>query len=150
MMKLVFHRFEGGIARLTALLPLLPAILLLTGCLKERDCHGSGFLAGTVTVGPLCPVEHNPPDSACLPTAATYLAYPVGVWTADGKNRISTITPDPPAGTYLLSLAPGTYRVVFEQSPEGPSRSNLPAEVAITDGDTTWLDIDIDTGIRRP
>jgi len=30
-------------------------------------------LAGKVNIGPLCPVERNPPDPSCQPTEETYI-----------------------------------------------------------------------------
>ena len=59
-----------------------------------NDRSFNGILQGKITIGPLCPVETNPPDSACLPTADTYKAWATAVFSGDKKTKIKTINPD--------------------------------------------------------
>jgi hypothetical protein len=125
---------------------ILQGLLLFGGCDKATN-HEAGYLSGTISIGPICPVERIPPDPACLPTAETYKAYPVGVYTSDGKARIKQLNPSL-NGNFTSELAPGTYRVVLESTQKSVGGSNLPAYVIIISSDTTILNISIDTGIR--
>ncbi len=106
----------------------------------------TGILEGRITIGPLCPVERIPPDPACRPTAETYKAYPVGVWTPDGKTEVTLLNPALD-GSYRVALSPGEYIVRADQQPSRLG-GGLPEEVTIAMGATTTLDVDIDTGIR--
>jgi hypothetical protein len=120
----------------------------LNGCEIRNPSFGEpGILEGTVSIGPLCPVETDPPQPECLPTAETYLEYPVSVWSSNGKTWIRQIYPALD-GSYSTELPEGRYMIKLETGDFGPGSSNLPAAVAITRGDTTIFDIDIDTGIR--
>ena len=116
------------------------------GC--DKSVNGDpGFLEGVITIGPLCPVETDPPDPECLPTADTYKAYPVDVWTANGKIKVAHLSPSLD-GSYSIKLDPGDYIVRLEIEQVAVGSSNLPVVVSITTGEKTNLDIDIDTGIR--
>ena len=131
------------------LVPLFTATLLL---LSASECEfnytdGEGILKGKISIGPLCPVERDPPDPACLPTKETYEAYPVGVWTANGRRKIADLKPSLD-GRYNITLQPGAYLVRLENANRGPGGTNLPVGIKITQDQTTSLDIDIDTGIR--
>jgi hypothetical protein len=125
---------------------LLLAIVLITGCAKLTNSE-TGLLEGVILIGPLCPVETVPPDPACQPTAETYKAYPLGVYSSDGTKKIASILPNLD-GSYITELYPGTYKVVLEKEQQGPGSSNLPAEITISSNDVTVLNINIDTGIR--
>ena len=124
----------------------LICLIFFPGCDNKKPLN-PGFLKGTISIGPLCPVETIPPSPACQPTAETYKAYPVGVFTPDGSGKIAQINPSID-GTYITELPPGNYLVVLEKAKNGPGGSNLPAEVSITAEDDTVLNINIDTGIR--
>ena len=125
---------------------LLTILVFSAGCSKSivRD---AGFLEGIVSIGPICPVEKDPPDPGCLPTAETYNAYPVAVWTSDGKRKITGITPALD-GSYTTELQPGDYLIILENGGNNIGSCNLPVQVNITPGQITTLNIDIDTGIR--
>jgi hypothetical protein len=122
------------------------AFVLVSACDKINN-HEAGFLAGTISIGPICPVERIPPDPACLPTAETYKAYPVVVYTSDRKTRIKQLNPSL-NGHFSSELSQGKYLVVLETAQKNIGGSNLPVEIAITSSDTTKLNISIDTGIR--
>lgn len=77
----------------------------------------------------------------------TYKAYPVGIWTTDGTQKIAQITPAL-NGTYRIELEPGQYQVVLEKTGNLIGGSNLPVTVVICSYEKTILDIDINTGIR--
>ncbi|TSA35229.1 MAG: hypothetical protein D4R64_10165 [Porphyromonadaceae bacterium] len=124
----------------------LAALFFISGCDKQT-AHETGVLEGVISIGPLCPVEKIPPDPGCLPTAETYKAYPVGVWTSNGSRKIAQINPALD-GSFSTELAPGNYLVLLEKEQNNIGGSNLPAGVSIISGGTTLLNINIDTGIR--
>jgi hypothetical protein len=128
----------AGIALLTG--------LLFSGCEKQTN-QEPGFLEGIISIGPICPVETDPPGPECLPTAETYKAYPVSIWTANGRRKIAQIYPALD-GSYKTELTQGNYLVKLGTVTKGIGNSNLPAEVTITSQHETVFDINIDTGIR--
>jgi len=121
-------------------------LILISGC-EEQSIQATGFLKGLISIGPLCPVENDPPDPGCLPTAETYKAYPVSIWTSDGRRKITQLEPALD-GSYKIDLDPGMYLVVLETGQNSIGSSNLPREVTITSKTNTVLNIEIDTGIR--
>jgi hypothetical protein len=125
------------------------AMMLFTSSCEEFGLNsgGSGALNGKISIGPLCPVETDPPNPACQPTAETYKAFPVAVWSSDMKVKIATLAPALD-GTYSVSLPSGTWIVVLESNTSGVGGSNLPVSIKVTEGANTQLDINIDTGIR--
>mgnify|MGYP001580720233 CR=1 FL=1 len=127
-------------------LTFLILFLLGFGCNKQGSSE-SGFLEGKISIGPICPVEKDPPDPDCLPTADTYKAYPVSIWTSDGRRKIMQISPELD-GSYITNLEPGNYIIILETGRSNIGSSNLPVEVTIKSDNVTTLDIDIDTGIR--
>jgi hypothetical protein len=120
--------------------------LLFLGCDKQST-QGTGFLEGIISIGPICPVETDPPDPACLPTADTYKAYPVSIWTLNGSKKIAQLNPALD-GSYKTELVYGDYLVILENGQNKLGSSNLPVEVSIIPQNKTVLNIDIDTGIR--
>jgi len=131
---------------------IIPGLTLLIGLLLNPGCdklnsYESGILEGKISIGPICPVETDPPSPGCLPSAETYKAYPVAVWTADGGRKIIQINPALD-GSYKTDLGPGKYLIKLETGRSGIGSSNLPVEVIITSNNITLLNIDIDTGIR--
>lgn len=127
-------------------LTLVTGLLLNAGC-DKLSSDEAGILEGRISIGPICPVETDPPDPGCLPTAETYKAYPVAVWTAGGKRKIIQINPAID-GSYTTDLEPGKYLIMLENDRSNIGSSNLPVEVIILSDHITTLNIDIDTGIR--
>lgn len=104
-----------------------------------------GYLEGRASIGPLQPVERvgvpalTPSPAAC--TARGLVVF--DVQTGAEATRFD-LAPD---CTYRVPLSPGTYRVEVQR--RGIDRSkDLPQTVTISAGQTTRLDISIDTGIR--
>ena len=120
--------------------------LIFSGCENQIN-QEAGFLEGVISIGPICPVEPVPPDPGCLPTAETYKAYPVSIWTPNGRRKIAQINPALD-GSYKTELNPGNYLVKLGTTNNGIGGSNLPVQVTITSQNKTILNIDIDTGIR--
>lgn len=129
------------------LLLLVCSFVIILACRNENQpTMDYGYLAGRIGIGPICPVETNPPDPNCQPTEETYAAWPITVWTYDKHTKVASIIPQSD-GAYVVDLAPGAYVVALDRS-SGVGGSNLPQTVSITKGETTSLDIEIDTGIR--
>ena len=124
----------------------LSGIVVISGCGSKKTLV-AGILEGTISIGPICPVETIPPDPACLPTAETYKAYPVSVFTSDGKTKVAQLMPSLD-GSYSSELPPGDYLIVLERAKNNIGGSNLPVMVSIKAQDKTLLNINIDTGIR--
>lgn len=120
--------------------------VIASGCNKLMESD-PGFLEGKISIGPLCPVEHDPPDTTCLPTAETYKAYPVGIWTTKGNTLMTIINPALD-GSFRTELVPGIYTVRLQKDLYSIGNCNLPVEIQINSGKETLLDINIDTGIR--
>src|SRR5450759_634468 len=138
MEKRIFNEIFG--------IAFLAVLLFISGCDKQMT-QEAGFLEGLISIGPICPVERIPPDPGCLPTAETYKAFPVGVWTSNGRRKIAQINPALD-GSFRTELTPGNYLVILENEQNTIGSSNLPVEVSIISQDTTMLNIGIDTGIR--
>lgn len=101
-----------------------------------------GTLAGTVTMGPSCPVQRFPPDPSCedKPYVAT-----VQVKTADGKKQVAEFTSGKD-GKFTVSLAPGKYTLVPIGGAVYPQASTQ--EVVVESNKTTVVNIQFDSGIR--
>jgi hypothetical protein len=116
-----------------------------------------GELLGSMSIGPICPVETVPPDPRCQPTPAMYAAHPVYVYQVnpaaacapvgcDKGPLVATLTPDA-QGNFLTFLPAGRYFMDVQLSPVGGVQG-APAYVTLTGGQTTPVTISIDTGIR--
>jgi len=127
-------------------LTLLTGLLFNWGC-DKLSTQDEGILEGKISIGPICPVETDPPDPGCLPTVETFKAYPVSVWTSDGRRKITLLKPSLD-GFYKTDLESGKYLIILETGGNNIGSSNLPVEITIISGDVITLNIDIDTGIR--
>ena len=124
---------------------ILPALFNPSGC-DSKITQESGFLEGKISIGPICPVETDPPVAECLPTAETYKAYPVGIWTSEGSRKVAQINPALD-GSFSIELDPGQYLIKLEKD-NSIGGSNLPLKVLVSTLEETTVSIDIDTGIR--
>jgi hypothetical protein len=123
----------------------LLGLLIIIGC-DYQNKKDAGILEGVISIGPICPVETVPPDPGCLPTAETYKAYPVSVWTSDGRRKIEQINPALD-GSFSIELPAGNYLVILEKE-QRIGGSNLPLTVSVISQNKASVQIDIDTGIR--
>ena len=122
-------------------------LILTSGCASQQKNAEKGFLEGKITIGPLCPVERDPPDPRCQPTQETYGAWQLAVFTTN-KKEVAKIKPNLD-GTYNIELLVGKYIVDFENKQSfGFGSNNLPADILIESGKTSTLEVDIDTGMR--
>ena len=121
---------------------LLLAALLLAGC--SPGAQGTGILQGTVTIGPLQPVQRPGENPPVLPEV--YAARKIMIYDTGGNNLDKQVDIDS-TGHYKVELKPATYTVKIK--PNGIDHSaQVPSKVVITANQTVTLDIDIDTGIR--
>ncbi|HLF54989.1 MAG TPA: hypothetical protein VI612_04675 [Candidatus Nanoarchaeia archaeon] len=117
-------------------------LLLMLACQVQPQVKG--VLEGTLSVGPICPVERIPPDPSCQPTAETFQAWPIAVF--EGKHKVTNVVVKSD-GTFSVELPPGTYVVDLEKQ-QHFGKGTLPATVVVKSGETISINIDIDTGIR--
>lgn len=136
---------ERLISKLVPLFAIMSVLFTFSTC-EDNISGDNGLLEGTISIGPICPVETDPPSPECLPTAETYKAYPVGIWTQDGRRRIIQINPDLD-GSFSVGLVPGQYLIKLDKD-NVIGGSNLPVTIVISSLEKTNLNIDIDTGIR--
>ena len=105
--------------------------------------NANGTLTGFVSIGPLCPVE--PCTVSPDQLVSVYSAHPIFIATTGG-TAVTAVIAEPDTG-YSVILRPGSYIVDVANQGIGGSRE-LPSTVTIISGETVWLNISIDTGIR--
>lgn len=105
--------------------------------------QGAGVVKGTVTVGPLEPVE-TPGTKMPVPPEVYESRWLV--FTGQGGQYVKTV-PINSDGTYAAWLWPGTYTVDINHAGIDFAKG-LPKEITIHESETITLDVDIDTGIR--
>jgi len=128
----------------------LLVLLLLTGGMSRRASslplsvivQPSGILAGTLTKGPLSPVER--PGTPARPSGVADAQ--IDIVTTEGKLLTSVETDS--SGTFSVNLPAGTYKVTMPSLYGAMFTKDLPATVTIAAGQQTRLDIRLDTGIR--
>jgi len=131
--------------RLFSWLVIILFLLSFQRCEKTNNGE-NGTIIGNISIGPICPVEKDPPDPGCLPTAETYKAWPVYIGSLNGS--VKTLISPGADGSFLMELAPGKYYLTLEKQQNGIGSSNLPMEVIVNPGKETDISIEIDTGIR--
>jgi hypothetical protein len=102
-------------------------------------------LSGNVTIGPLQPVmREGVPEPT--PAPEVFAARKILVLSQNGRREIARVSISA-VGTYQVILPVGRYLVDVAGS--GIDRGiDLPTEIEIFKDQITYLDIDIDTGIR--
>ena len=107
--------------------------------------QGAGYLEGRASIGPLQPVERvGVPAPSPSPAACTARGLVVTDAQTGSESARFDLQPD---CTFRVALFPGTYRVELQRRGIDSSK-DLPQTVTIANGQTTRLDISIDTGIR--
>ena len=104
-----------------------------------------GYLEGRASIGPLQPVERVGVPSP-TPSPATCTARGLVMFDSQSGAEAARFDLGPDC-TYRFALPPGTYRVELQRRGIDISK-DLPRTVTIMSGQTTRLDISIDTGIR--
>src|SRR3989338_2697688 len=103
------------------------AALLFLGCAAQQQ---KGLLEGHISIGPICPVEKNPPDPKCQPTAETYETYPLGIYDSAG-NKVMGFNGGT-TGDFSITLAQGSYTIKQEKG-----LTKFSQEVQIRSGEAT-------------
>ena len=99
-------------------------------------------ITGTVTLGPTCPVERNPPDPKCAPGL---YATSINIMKAGSTSTIKTIKSDT-KGMFSVDLDPGSYVLQAQGGNVLPRCGEVSA--LVISGRYTTADIACDTGIR--
>jgi hypothetical protein len=125
-----------------AILLVLMVGLLVAACGTAASSAPTGTVTLSLTAGPVCPVEQNPPDPNCAPKPVADAE--VIVLTVDGRE-VGRAKSDA-AGKIRLTLAQGSYVVRPVQTNSFPT---APGDVPIVVGSSP-LDVPLsyDTGIR--
>jgi hypothetical protein len=123
----------------------LIVVLALAACAVVPGASApiASGVRGTVTAGPTCPVEREPPDPAC---AERPVAGAILVFTDAGGLEVARVT-SAADGTFTVELAPGAYHVNAEPV-EGLMGTPGPMDVEVEAGQMTELQVSYDTGIR--
>ena len=103
-----------------------------------------GILQGKVTIGPICPVESK--DHPCEPPPSLFTSHKLVILNEKGEQVVQVAISG--TGDYKTELNAGTYSVDFTPRDIGLPGAFHPLDVEVTAGQTTTLDIHIDTGIR--
>ncbi len=122
----------------------LLVVLMPAGCGCPSPQQPPGTLEGQVTIGPLTPVQ-TPGEQPPVPPEV-YAARNILIYDEPAARLIAKVDIGAD-GTYRVQLPPGRYTVDINHTGIGGS-SDVPAKIDIASGQTTRLDIDIDTGIR--
>ncbi len=119
---------------------LLGILFVFIGCTSVKD----GRLEGTVTIGPLSPVERI---GVPTPTPPPEVFTSRGIKIFDSLSILVNEVHFNPDGTYSIELTSGKYRVELLNTGIEHA-AEVPATVQIYSNQTTELNISIDTGIR--
>jgi hypothetical protein len=114
--------------------------LMVAGCGQQPDTGSQASLvAGTVSAGPVTPVEHvDRPNTRPLPGATV---------EALRGGDVVTVARSDDRGRYRLTVRPGTY--LIRVRPPGRFLSKDPVKtVTVSAGETLTVNFLLDTGIR--
>ena len=109
---------------------------------KHRRNHVTSGVRGTVTAGPVCPVQMDPPDPSCAdrPIAAQLTlsrGSQGGGVVARGSSGAD--------GTFMIRVAPGHYTL---SATSRDAMQCTPQPVDVGPDDFTGVLVHCDTGIR--
>ena len=143
------HTFrETGSTVKTVLIPLVGLLLVAAACTSEgtppptettEDVRGE--LSGSVTIGPLCPVE------PCADAGDVYSSRELVLQQPGGVRHKVPLQPD---GTFEAVISTGSYTVDLDPCEYPGCDGAFPVSIDIGEGEPAILNIDIDTGIRSP
>jgi len=118
-------------------------MLLVASCVPLPQ--ETGVLEGHVTIGPLVPVvQEGVPEPT--PGPEVYASRQIVIYASDGQTEVARVQIDG-KGNYRVELPVGTYVVDINHVGIDMAKE-LPKTVEIVGGQTTRLDVEIDTGIR--
>lgn len=99
-------------------------------------------IRGTVTIGPTCPVQKNPPDPNCADRP-----FQAGFNVIDQEGKTVKSFSSDENGKFSVDLDPGTYVIRNIPAPGTYPRTS-PQDVTVSDGKYTELNLQFDSGIR--
>ena len=106
---------------------------------------GPSRLMGTISAGPVCPVEKSPPDPQCAPRP---VAGAVVVATSAGGQEVGRTT-SAADGSYELIITETGVVLITGMPVAGLMGTPAPVNVTLTEpGEVQHLDLEYDTGIR--
>ena len=105
----------------------------------------TGWLEGQVTIGPLVPVMREG-ESPPTPAPEVFEAREIVVFKPNGTSEVMRIPLDD-VGRFRGELPVGAYMVDINHLGIDFA-DGYPKEVEIREREITWLEVDIDTGIR--
>ena len=132
---------------------ILMVLVSLGGSIFLSSCQPGGpesvLLQGSVTIGPITPVE-RPGESVTVPPEV-FAARKIVVYDASGQKLVREIAitqiGQGATGYYTAQIAPGTYTIDINHN--GMDRAaNLPQKISPIADETVTIDVNIDTGIR--
>ena len=102
-------------------------------------------VTGTVSAGPVCPVEQIPPDPQCAPRP---VAGAIIVATNAAGQEVGRAT-SAVDGSYELTIGETGTVLITAQPLAGLARPPAPVSVALSSpGEVERIDLEYDTGIR--
>ena len=106
---------------------------------------GPPSVKGTVTAGPVCPVERNPPDPSCAPRPVAGAVIVATNAAGEEVGRATTAAD----GTYALFVRQTGTITLTPQPVTGLMGTPQPVQVTLNEpGIVKQLDLSYDTGIR--
>ena len=116
-------------------------------CPGPTSTQSMGTLQGSMTIGPICPVEQI--GHPCNPTPEMYAAHPVFIYSSNKINLIKTLIPDA-QGNFTTTLPIGMYVIDVQHQNIGKigMTTGVPKNITINRERTATVTISIDTGIR--
>lgn len=120
---------------------LLVAATLVAGCSSPAPDSG---IEGMVWVGPMCPVESDPPDPDCADRPyATWLLV-----TAPEGGDVLEAAASNDAGEFRVALEPGDYAIRSRATASGYPYCASEGTIVVVEHEWTMATIRCDTGIR--
>ncbi len=114
------------------------------GATGTPTATATGTLMGSVVAGPTCPVERT----GGTPCPYQPVANRQVTIETTGGAEVTTTTTDA-QGQFRVTLAPGTYMVRVAIVPGTPGIRQLSTgNVTVTQGQTTTVEVLLDTGLR--
>jgi len=127
----------------------IAAIVGMLLCACHAETPQLGTVEGTVTIGPIWPVE-RPGEKPPVPPEV-FDARKVMIYDKRGTRLIQKVDlvqiDQGQEGYYRIQLKPGTYIVDINHVGIDTS-SDIPTEIEVRPEETVQVNIDIDTGIR--
>jgi hypothetical protein len=123
---------------------LLFILIFLSAACASQPAE-TGVLEGHVSVGPLDPVvqEGVPPST---PSPETYAERKIVIFSEDGQEEVTQVDIEA-NGAYRVTLPVGRYTIDINHLGVDIAKG-FPQQFDIMSGQTTQLDVNIDTGIR--